>query len=135
MYTYETSVRLHDTDAAGVLFFGNYFRLAHMAYESFMESIGYSFRTIIHEADYLILIVHAEADFRRPLYVGDRLTIDVRTGKLGRSSFSLEYDLKNEAGETVATANSVHVNTDKTTGNAVPLPEGLKAKLEEIRQD
>jgi len=133
MYTFETSVRLHDTDAAGVLFFGNYFRVAHMAYETFMESIGYSFRTIIHEADYLVLIVHAEADFRRPLHVGDRITVEVTTGKLGRSSFALDYNLRNAAGETVATARTVHVNTDKTTGNAVALPDGLKAKLEEIR--
>jgi len=132
MYTYKTTVKLHDTDAAGVLFFANYFRLAHEAYETFMASIGYDFYTVIHEADFLVLIVHAEADFKTPLHVGDRVTIEMQTSRLGRSSFTLVYNLKNEAGEVVATASSVHAVIKKETVKPISMPRTLREQLEQL---
>lgn len=133
MYTYDMTVKLHDTDAAGVLFFANYFRLAHEAYENFMASIGFDFYSIIHEADYLPLIVHAEADFKKPLHVGNEVTIEVRATKIGRTSFELAYEMKVSPEETAATAGSVHVNIDKESGRPQALPEGLKQALQDIR--
>ena len=70
MYTYATSVKLHDTDAAGLLFFAHQLTMVHDAYESFMESAGFSLGRVIRESDFLIAIVHTEADFTSPLYVG-----------------------------------------------------------------
>jgi acyl-CoA thioesterase FadM len=37
MFKTQTNVKLHDTDAAGILFFSNHFRIAHTAYEDFMQ--------------------------------------------------------------------------------------------------
>ena len=33
----KSSIKLHDTDAAGVVFFVSHFRIAHTAYEEFLE--------------------------------------------------------------------------------------------------
>jgi 1,4-dihydroxy-2-naphthoyl-CoA hydrolase len=52
-------VRLKDTDAAGIIFFANYFIFAHETYELFLEEIGYSARRIIQEESFLLSIVHA----------------------------------------------------------------------------
>lgn len=132
MYTYETSVKLHDTDAAGVLFFANYFRLTHEAYESFMASIGFDFYHLIHRADYIVLIVHAECDFKRPLYVGNKAEIQITAVNVGRTSFTLSYVVTDTDGNVVATGNSVHACVDKPGFNSIPLPEGLKQELERI---
>ena len=132
MYTYQTSVKLHDTDAAGVLFFANYFRLTHEAYESFMASIGFEFYHIIHEADYVVLIVHAECDFKRPLYVGNHVTVEIGAGSVGKTSFTLNYSVTNADGNVVASGNSVHACVDKQGFNARELPDGLRAALEGI---
>ena len=40
-FEYRFSIRLHDTDAAGVLFFAHLLRHAHDAYEAFMEQAGF----------------------------------------------------------------------------------------------
>ena len=132
MYTYETRIKLHDTDAAGVLFFANYFRLTHEAYETFMASVGFPFAHLIHEADYLVLIVHADCDFKRPLRVGDGGTVEITAGKIGRTSFALDYRVLNGSGEPVATGNTAHVCVTKQSYNSIPLPERLKAALEGI---
>jgi 1,4-dihydroxy-2-naphthoyl-CoA hydrolase len=125
-------VKLHDTDAAGVLFFGNYFRLIHEAYEHYMASIGFDFYHIIHEADFLLLIVHAEADFKQALHVGDKVRIILRTDRIGRTSFTLGYEVRSEKGDLVATAETAHANILKETNRPTGLPSGLKAELEKL---
>ncbi|MEE8405217.1 MAG: hypothetical protein V3S17_07475 [candidate division Zixibacteria bacterium] len=41
MYLHKLTAQVHDTDAAGVIYFANFYRMAHSTYEAFMESIGY----------------------------------------------------------------------------------------------
>ena len=66
MYHYQTTIRLHQTDAAGVVFFSNLFVIAHDAYESFLES-HLPLNAILSDGVYIIPIVHAEADYLLPL--------------------------------------------------------------------
>ena len=131
MFTYETSVKLHNTDAAGLLFFADQFNLAHDCYELFMESIGFSFKHIIQESDFLLAIVHAEADFLQALYSGDRLTIKLKVAKIGTTSFTLAYDLTMDKKGTVGTAKTVHVCIDKSSREKKDLPDPLVAALSE----
>ncbi len=41
MYQYHHKVKLHETDAAGILFFSHQFEMIHDAYESLLEKIGF----------------------------------------------------------------------------------------------
>jgi len=132
MYIHQTIVRLHNTDAAGLLFFAEQFRLAHDAYESFMESIGYPFAPLIRNSDYLLPIVHAEADFLKPLSTGDRLEIQVKAETIGESSFTLGYLIRRDRNEPVGTVRTVHVLVSRQTGNSLSLLPELRQKLETI---
>ena len=64
-YVYSLRIRLHETDAAGVLFYAHLFRLAHDAYESFMAHIGFPLHALIGHGDSApglrLPIVRAEA--------------------------------------------------------------------------
>jgi len=101
MFTYNTMIRLHNTDAAGLLFFAEQFRLAHDAYEAFMESIGYAFAPLIRTSPFLLPIVHAEADLLQRLETGDRITIQIVAERVGSTSFTLAYTLLRNGSETV----------------------------------
>jgi len=129
MFQINLPVRLHLTDAAGVLFFGNYFILAHDAYEEMMESIGFPLDHFVTAATYMPLIVHAEGDYLSPLRTGHLVTVVLHVEKLGVSSYALKYDLSNSDGSTVAVLRTVHVTVDRTTMQSLPIPEGLRAKL------
>lgn len=130
MFSFETKVRLHHTDAAGLLFFGNQFNMAHDAYEAFLESIDYPMSLILATAPILLPIVHAESDYTRPLSVGDNLTIEIRVEKVSTHSFVLGYRLVDEGGETAGTVRTVHVALDKSSRQKTPLPPELKERLE-----
>ena len=134
MYTYKTVVKLHDTDAAGLIFFSNQFKMVHEAYETLLESIGLGFATLIRKKDYFLPIVHAEADYKRPLFVGDRLVISVAVEHIGKTSFTFTYTLKRDS-ELVGTAKTVHVTVDKKTKKKIPLPREMRKAVELIQKN
>ncbi len=133
MFTYETTVKLHQTDAAGVCFFGNYFHIAHDAYEAFMASIDYSLRYIIDTDEDVVLIVHAEADYKKPVFGGDKVTVRTALQDLGRTSFRLQHTVLNGEGETAAEVATVHVAVNKESKRSVRLNERLVAGLKTIQ--
>ena len=136
MFTYQTKVKLHDTDAAGVLFFANQFKMVHDAYESLLEAIGFGFADLIRHKDFSLPIVHAESDYKAPLFVGDLIEIQVRIEKVGQTSVTFSFTLLNPKQQAVGTARTVHVAVSKTTRQKILLPADLRAKLQKLhRQD
>lgn len=134
MFIHQTAVRLHHTDAAGLLFFAEQFQLAHDAYETFMESIGYAFAPLIRNSEYLLPIVHAEADFMKPLSTGDKIEIQVKAEKIGDSSFTLAYALLRDRTELVGTVRTVHVLINRRSGESISILPELRRQLETISQ-
>ncbi len=128
MFTYTTKIRLHDTDAAGVIFFANQFKIIHDAYEDLLETFGWGFRTMLKGKNYFLPIVHAESDFKTPVFVGDKIVITVKVGLIGKTSFSLEYTLKRSKA-LVGTAKTVHVTINQKTHKKIPLPSNLRRAL------
>jgi len=78
MFIFHDQVKIYDTDAAGILFFGSIYRLMQDAFESFFESKGYSLNEVFKSKDLLIPVVHSEADYKIPMRVGDNLQVHVR---------------------------------------------------------
>jgi len=132
MFTYKTKIRLHDTDAAGIIFFANQFKIIHDAYEDLLEEFGWSFQTMLKGTNYFLPIVHAESDYLTPLFVGDKIAVAIKVGHIGNTSFSFEYTLKR--GKTlVGRAKTVHVTIDQKTRTKIPLPSVLRKALEKYQ--
>jgi len=129
MYTYQTKIKLHETDAAGLLFFSNQFKMIHDAYEAMLEHVGLGFAELLRKKSYFLPIVHTESDFLSPVFVGDLIEIRVSVIKLGKTSFTLAYNLYNTSQKVIGTARTVHVTTDKKTRKKIPLPDDLRSRL------
>jgi 1,4-dihydroxy-2-naphthoyl-CoA hydrolase len=132
MFVWRTTVKLHDTDAAGLLFYGHQFRIAHDCYEAMMMSIGFPLSAVIRECDFALPIVHAEADYKRALFVDDPLELNLRLEHVGASSYTLFHEIKAADGGLVGTVRTVHVAVDKKAGKKTPLPEKLRAALQRM---
>lgn len=128
VYETELQVKLHDTDAAGVLFFAHLLRHAHDAYETFMAGIGHDLPALLRAGRTLLPIVHAEADYHHPIRHGDALRIRLDVERLGASSFTLHYAFRDTAGTVLAEARTVHVQLART-GGPEPLVPALRAAL------
>mgnify|MGYP000932196395 CR=1 FL=1 len=129
LFEQETPVMLRDTDPAGVLFFARSFTFAHEAYEAFMESRGLGMARLFRSEGFLIPVVHAEADYCHPLYLGDRAHARLSLEGVGRRSFRLLTELRAPGGELSCVVRTTHVAVDKERGKAIPLPEILRKAL------
>lgn len=126
MFSHRLKIRLSDTDATGVLFFGAQFDLAMQTLEAFLEFRGFPLSNLFQSA-YFFPVVHAEADYGGPLYVGDALRIDLCVEKLGCSSVTLCYTLIRESdGQQMGSVKIVHVLVDQHTRKKTTLTPTLR---------
>lgn len=122
MFEYHSTIKMHETDAAGVLFFANQFKLVHDAYESLLESRGLSLKDLLANTAFRLPIVHAETDFKAPLRVGDRVVVRLKIKKTGHSSFTLAHEIYKDGALLTGAGETVHVCIDKNSGAKIPLP-------------
>ncbi|HLP46871.1 MAG TPA: thioesterase family protein [Candidatus Kapabacteria bacterium] len=125
MFEYKTTIKMHETDAAGVLFFANQFKLVHDAYEAFLESKGFAIKYLLENTAFHLPIVHAETDYKAPLRVGDKVVVRLNVKKTGNTSFTLAHEIYKSGTELTGTGETVHVCIDKNTGAKIPLPAEL----------
>lgn len=125
-YTFE--VRLHDVDHAGVMFFARLFVHAHDAYEALMAHLGLDLCAMIRAGERLP-IVHASADYFRPLRHGEQITVALTIEALGETSFTVACSFYTAA-ELLAKVHTVHVHLDPLTNTSTPLPHNLRQQLQ-----
>ena len=135
MFVYQHKIKLHETDAAGILFFSHQFEIIHDAYECVLEKIGFGFAELINNQSFFLPIVHAESDYKKPLFVGDLLEIEVRMESVGQTSFVFAYQIFNHKKELVGSARTVHVTIDKKTKEKIPLPSLMREKVLQLRDE
>jgi 1,4-dihydroxy-2-naphthoyl-CoA hydrolase len=128
-FSYPCHARLHDIDAAGVMFIASYFRLAHDAYESFMAAIGFSLPELLQQGRQLPL-VHSSADFLQPIQHGDALEIGLHISQIGDSSFTLESVFRTARGMQAARLQTRHVLINPENRQPLALPEPLRQALQ-----
>ena len=133
MFRYPTTLKLRDTDAAGVAFFATYFAIAHDAYEAFLVSRGFCLRDWLEEIH--LPIVHSEADYTSPIKLGDHFDIELTCGRIGQTSFTLNYHfLGCESGVTLARLKTVHVavKLNDEGHESVSLPDQVRSIIGSI---
>ena len=125
-------VRMHDTDMAGILYFANQFRFCHDAFEDFLTSYGINFQHLFTKEDFIFVIVHAEADYLSFLKLSDALEIQVSVERLGKTSFTIHYDLfLLPENKKIGQAQTVHVCLERQSRTKILIPPSLKKILEQ----
>jgi 1,4-dihydroxy-2-naphthoyl-CoA hydrolase len=122
-------VQLRDTDAAGVLYFANLLAICHGAYEASLAAWGIDLRTFVTNPPIALPITHTSAEFRRPIYCGDRLTIALSAQQQTESEFIVNYEVYNDGERLMGKAQTVHVAIEVAQRRRVDLPEPIAAWL------
>ena len=93
----EYRVPYADTDQMGVVYYGNYLTLFERARNELMRASGYTYR-MCEEEGWMLPVVHAEVDYRRPARYDDLLEITawVRAAKGVRLEIACEIRRKGD---------------------------------------
>lgn len=78
-----------------------------------------------------MVVANLEIDFQRPIEPIDAVTVAVGVAELGRSSFTLEYEIRTDAG-VHATAETTMVAFDRAARESRPLPDRWRSAVEEF---
>lgn len=136
-FLYQRTIRLQDTDAAGVVYFANLLSICHEAYEASLAAAGIDLRAFF-SGQLAIPIVHAEIDYFQPLFCGETYQIAVIPTALNSlleqptDKFKLQYDLR-QAEQLVSRASTVHLCIDVPSRSRQPLPPEIQQWLNPIR--
>ena len=126
-YRFQTRVRFIDTDASGRIHYTAMFRYFESAEIEWMRELGISYIG----SKIGLPRVRVECDFRKAIAYDDLLEIEVRLTKLGGSSFRLEFAAL-RAGVAAAQGAVVIACMDRETGQAIPIPDEMRGKLEGV---
>ena len=129
------TVRFGDTDAAGVVHFHEMFRWCHETWEESLEKYGIVLLEIFPttqinscQLDVALPIVHCEANYFQPLYVGDTIIIELNPEKLNESSFVLRFKLVKNS-EDIGSINIKHASINPITRERCTLSEQINMWL------
>jgi len=129
VYRHRLSVRFRDCDAMG--------HVNHAVYFTYFEQCRLTFwreQTGAPSPHARIIIARAECDYRAPAHFGDELEVRLAIGAIGRSSFTLRYEIVEVSSErVVAVGSTVMVTYDYAAGKSVPLPGAVRELLERLR--
>ncbi len=100
---YRVTIYYKDTDAGGVVYYGNYLRYFEAARTEFLRERGAALTDWI-DRGVLFVVVRAEVDYRLSARYGDILGIETRCPALSGARFDLAYRvLREQDGALVAT--------------------------------
>jgi 1,4-dihydroxy-2-naphthoyl-CoA hydrolase len=124
------TIALYDTDAVGIIFYANLFRICQQTLEALLADIGFSLPKLFSRRTMGLPIVHAEADFAKPLTVGMHVEVRAHVENIGDSSYRMAYEIWSDKDELMAKAATVQVCVDPATGNSTNLPDDFRAALQ-----
>ncbi len=125
-------VELQEVDAAGVVFYAWFFVYAHRAYEAALLHHGFVLAALLRAGTHALPMVHAEADYKRPLRYGDEVAVDLSCDNVTERScrFRARVLTVTTSGESLcAEVAQVHACVDVALGKSVALPPDLRTAL------
>jgi 1,4-dihydroxy-2-naphthoyl-CoA hydrolase len=128
-FNYSCTVHFADTDAAGVVFFANYLRICHEAYEAALAAAGVELKTFFSEAGVLVPIAQSEASYLRPLFPGDKLSVSCTPAALSDHSYEIRFEIirLGPSQKIAGRVRTEHVCIDSKSRERKALPDALAA--------
>jgi acyl-CoA thioester hydrolase len=127
-YRHRLSVRFRDCDAMG--------HVNHAVYFTYLEQCRLTFWRELTGAptpQTRVIIARAECDYRAPAHFGDELEVRLRVGDIGRSSFTLAYEIVDvPSARVMAIGRTVQVSYDYAANRSMPLPDATRALLASV---
>lgn len=125
-------IRFKDIDKMGHVNNANhltYIELARIKYfedvvgvdENWSDSVG-------------LILAHVSIDYKRPIFLNDKVVVYTRCSKLGRKSLELTWIIVNDNGldETLAQGVAVIVYYDYSSNQTIEIPQEQRKKIEKF---
>jgi 4-hydroxybenzoyl-CoA thioesterase len=128
------TVRFSHCDPAGIVYFPHYFDMFNEVIEDWYgQQLGYDYSELVMGSRYGFPFVHIECDFKVPSRMGETIDLTLLIDRVGRSSLGIVIVCHLEGIERLR-ARMVTAMMSLESRKPVPLPQGLRDKIEAYRQ-
>ena len=129
-FTTRVRVRYAETDAAGVVYYGNYLTYFEVVRVELLRALGRPI-TSIEAQGVQMPVVEARLKYLRPARLDDLLDVSVSVESLGPASFACDYEVTRDGLLLVSGWTRLAV-CERDTGRAMPMPGWLRDLFERI---
>jgi len=121
-----------DTDAQGVLYYGNFFSFFDRARFEYWHQLGLNDKEI-KDLEQTTVMVEVHCHYKASAEFYDLLRVYSRVAWIGRSSLSMKYSLcQANSDALLAEGETIVVNTNRETGKSAPLPDQLVTLIKQF---
>lgn len=125
-------VRYSEIDYQGIAYNAHYLTWMDTTIHEFFKALPYDYTAKRADTGSDFNTVKATVEFRRPLRLDEDFVVELRIGRIGRSSLTFDLRLVVEGeDEPRATGEIVWVYADQAAVRAAPLPDELLDRLRE----
>lgn len=131
MKTHETKIRIRygETDQMGVVHHGNYPSFLEMGRIEWLRSLGISYKQM--ELDGIMLpVISLALNFKMSACYDDIITVKTTLKKIPAVKIEFDYEIVNEEGEVLTTANTVLAFINMETKRPTRCPQFILDKLQ-----
>lgn len=122
-------IRYSETDQMGVVYHGNYAQYLELARVEWLRSLGISYKSM-EEGGIMLPVISLSIKYLKSAKYDDLVTVKVILTKKPAVRIEFDYEMTNEAGELLVTANTVLVFMDMKRNRPTKCPQLLLDKLE-----
>jgi acyl-CoA thioester hydrolase len=119
-----------DTDAAGVVYYGNYMRFIEIGRTEMLRQRGIDLGWLRDEFKINFAVTDLHARYRRPVKYNDQIVVETRITKVATRGLSLEQDILVEGNPEPVTRFEVELISIGPDFKPVRLPQPVLEKLQ-----
>jgi acyl-CoA thioester hydrolase len=127
-YSFSHSTRLRvrygETDQMGYCYYGIYAQYFEIGRVETMRSLGISYKKM-EEEGIMLPVSEYQVRYKHPAYYDDQLTICTIIKEINGARIVFTYELINETGRLIATAETTLVFVNKINMRPIPAPENF----------
>jgi acyl-CoA thioester hydrolase len=129
-FTTRVRVRYAETDAAGVVYHGEYLTYFEVVRVELLRALGHPI-TSIEAQGVLLPVVEARLRYLRPARLDDLLEVSVSVESIGPASFAFDYEVSRDGLLLVGGWTRLAV-CERDSGRAMPMPSWLRDLFERL---
>ena len=122
-------IRYAETDQMGVVYHGNYPQYLEMGRVEWLRAFGVSYKSM-EENGIMLPVISLQLNFKKSAVYDDLISVSTKLVKTPSVRIEFDYEIHNEEGELLATANTVLAFMDMNTKRPIKCPDYLLEKIE-----
>ncbi|WOD43664.1 acyl-CoA thioesterase [Hwangdonia lutea] len=122
-------VRYGETDQMGIVYYGNYALYLEEGRTEWLRKFGLTYKSM-EENGIMLPVVSLCINYKKSAGYDELINVKTQLKKIPTAKIEFEYEITNEKGEILTTAETILVFVDAKTGKPIKAPQYLLDALE-----